>query len=70
MTSSPDFNLLSLNFGEVKAERAKRLAEEPELVKRQCFRPKNFANGENLKINLFRAKTQLIMQAGFMMKKK
>ncbi len=35
--SSPGLNLLSPNLGEVKADIAKRFAEEPELVKIQYF---------------------------------
>ena len=34
-TSSPGFNLRSPSCGDVRAERAKRFAEEPELVNKQ-----------------------------------
>lgn len=44
ITSSPFFILLSPSFGEVKAIKAKRFADEPELVKEQYLTPKNSAN--------------------------
>ena len=44
ITSSPFLSLLSPNLGEVKANIAKRFAEEPELVRMQCFTPKNLEN--------------------------
>ena len=44
ITSSPFLSLLSPNLGEVKANIAKRFVEEPELVRMQCFTPKNLEN--------------------------
>ncbi len=38
MTSSPGFKRLSPSFGEVRADMAKRLADEPELAQLSHFR--------------------------------
>ncbi|MNI41531.1 hypothetical protein D3C73_957870 [compost metagenome] len=44
MTSSPGLILRSPNLGEVRAENAKRFAEEPELVKSAYLTPIYSAN--------------------------
>ena len=44
ITSSPRFRLLSPSVGEVMAIKARRFADEPELVKEQCLTPRNSAN--------------------------
>ncbi len=44
MTSSPFFIFLSPSFEDVRAMNARRFAEEPELVREQCFTPRKSAN--------------------------
>ncbi len=39
MTSSSGLSCFSPNLGEVKALKATKLAEEPELTNKQCFTP-------------------------------
>src|SRR5664280_2416269 len=43
ITSSPGFSLRSPSLGEVKAENATRLADEPEFTNEQPRTPKNWA---------------------------
>ncbi len=47
ITSSPGFNLLLFNLGEVSDESAKRFAEEPEFTSIQYFKPKNLAKSSS-----------------------
>ena len=44
ITSSPSLSLRLPNWGDFKVEIANKLAEEPELVRKQCLTPINLAN--------------------------